>query len=652
SGSVVPFLRDNGIYTLDDLKVNGCMPDLLVFMTTDVWGGGAKRIMADVKKELAETDRLSLWDSRWDGWGGLPMVHMPFCYAPSPPPVNSDGTFNTVPRAEDLRWWSDTVLIHEMGHGVLGLPDIYSQDHGPWDIFDIMGGGSAWDNFPSLISSFSQERCGWFEIEDMPRRTMRGLTIEPFDTYNTALRFPNGPMGFPETVTLENRVLWERFRPDNPETSLGDMLFAYRIDPKQRMIVPRSDNANPTRRYSSVIYRPEHYGNGWGVRGYNHLTGTGDKLANSLNYLGENWWEFTNIQVTDGRTIQFDAEFKPENLLKGYTHANWTNGEGTALTPDYFMNGAGNVIMMNKSLPLSSGLRYDHVLSLNPPDQPYGKVRGTFKPAMTQDPSRLYVTAAIPLRNYSNTSMILRVLDCGNNDSVLAQVLLEHGRDIRTLVVNLPGRGEMKIAIEADADENVKIDTLYLLEAYHVPVSPVLYDFIGSAPDAQWTTKSGVIAFGEREPHNGEVYLSPYAPMQNGRVYGGDVLATAPEAVRDGFIEGSYPLVIPSGPSTLRAEVGFDEDNETNCQESGGLKVSVYFVRDADGQQAMLLNPTALKKYPEVGAKGNENNPVSSIAIPIPNRLRGEAGRLVIKVEANGSKYNKLQWPMLRLTES
>lgn len=74
--TVAQTLRTLGVRGVDDLKVNGIVPDTLVFMGMDAWaGGGARRVMDggpdSLKSELRESGRLDLWDDGWNTFADM-----------------------------------------------------------------------------------------------------------------------------------------------------------------------------------------------------------------------------------------------------------------------------------------------------------------------------------------------------------------------------------------------------------------------------------------------------------------------------------------------------------------------------------------------------------------------------------------------------
>ena len=60
-----------------------------------------------------------------------------------------------------------------------------------------------------------------------------------------------------------------------------------------------------------------------------------------------------------------------------------------------------------------------------------------------------------------------------------------------------------------------------------------------------------------------------------------------------------------------------------------------------------------LKRIPATGETGLLQNPVTSIAVPIPAELNGRRGEFIIRIDADRSlKENLIWWTMARLTEN
>lgn len=650
AGAVAPTLRERGIRTLDDLKVNGQVPDGLVFYHTDVWGGGGARDMAHVKGQLEEANRLDLWDDAWNAWAdSMPIIILPCCHQIPNPTIRADHTFERIPEVSELHWTSSAVLMHELGHLLFDYPDLYNQYTRWYTWLELMGGDWLWNDFPPTLSSYMQERGGWFNITDMPRRTHRGVVLAPFETHNVAFRFQGGPIDGPETFVLENRTRYDLGV--TPPTNLGNALFAYRVDPKMRQAI-LLPGMNGQRRAAFLIRRSEPWGEAWGIPGAPQLTGQGADLANSLNHLGERWWEFRNIRILSDGAAEFDAVFQPYDLIRGYAQATWANGDGQLLRPDFFHAAKGNVMLVNRSLPIEQGLRYNHVLHLHPNWAPHGKIRGRYSLKVPSEGARLYLTVALSEQAVGSDGFIFRVIAHGSPERILAEAVLSLERNIRTIVIDMSDfrRTTQDVTLEVDAGAAAGRDWVYILEAYLVPTSTLLYNFIDHAQSAIWRSNLGPVTFGWSGLSQGVARLVEHVKLQNGLLYGGDVLCMHPARQDDGYVEGVFNLTLPSGPSgrgVFRAEVGFDE-NRTITQN--GARISARFVTTV-GEEHVLLPSTLLERRPAVGEMGLQNNPVTSVAVPIPIGLRGVSGQFILRVAADGSAaQDSVWWPMARLT--
>lgn len=640
---VAPTLRERGIRTLNDLSVGGRVPDGLVFYHTDVWGGGAQRWMSSVYQELVDGGRTDLWDDAWNEWIHMPLVCIPCCQQDPAPMSTTIGTFERVPEASELRWTSQVVLMHEMAHLVTGMRDLYGPAYqwGTW--FELMGEFD-WGISPPSLSSLVQEYGGWFNLTEMPRRTHKGLIVEPFDTHSIAYRFQSGPMNSPETITLELRTRWDLHA--SPPTDQGNALFVYRTDPQMR----QASLLDPSvRRHATIIRRPGPWGEAWGIAGAPGLTARGPQLGNSLNHLGEAWWEFRNIQILADGSAQLDAEFQPVDLLRGYAQAIWSNGSGRRLQPSFLGGAQGNVILINRSLPIEQGLRYNHILSLHPEWVPNGKIRGSFPVTIPSQGARLYLTVALSEEAEGSDGFTFRVSLAGPPMVPLGEAMLTPQRNIRTLVIDLSryAGAAQELVLEVDAGPTAVRDWVYLLEAYVVPTSGVIYDFVSGAPAGRWRSNSGEIVFGRSGDPTGEANHGQRASLQNGFVYSGGLLFTHPAWRNDGFVEGLYPVVIPWQGAVFRAEVGFDEGRTIT---ENGVRISASFT-PAGGEAQILVPATVLDRRPAVGEVGLQQNPVTSIAAALPANLAGATGQFALRVEADGSAAQDwVWWAMARLT--
>lgn len=641
SAAVAHTFRTLGIRTIEDLKVNGRVPDCLVFFHLDVWGGGgASRTMANVKEGLRLSGRLDLWDASWDTFINQPYIMVSVCQQEPSPTALPNGTFATAPLPEQLRWSGNSAIHHELVHALLSMNyDIYD---GAWgfgnSVLEVMSHSVVGDQ-PVLMSSYVQERCGWLSIEDLPRRSHRDLLVAPLDTHSVAFRLQNGHLANPETVVFENRSRWDYHV--TPATRLSNILFAYSIDPRSRRL--RADGGRLTGR---IINGPASWWDSWGLPESRNLTGRGPYLGNSLNPLGECWWELRNIRVQEDNMIMLDVNYRPTDLLRLYTGASWTNARGETLTPDAFAGERGHVMMIGRSLPLEQGLRYQRVLSLHPDWNANGLICGRYRILVPTDGARLYLTAALSEQAVGSDGISISVRV---NGAVAVERTLTLARNLRTLVADLSTFAGTMVNIEiiGSAGPTATRDWLHVLEAWVVPTARVITDLIRTASGATWTTNAGNIAFNGAGGANGEIRTVSTITLQNGQVYGGPVLQTHPASRSDGFIEGKYGLTLPSANAVLRAELGFDERRAVT---DNGARISARFVANG-GVTTNLVTNALLERRPAMGEKGLGDNPSLAMAAVIPDEIRGQTGQLVLRVDADGSALQDwVYWAMARLT--
>jgi M6 family metalloprotease-like protein len=664
AGTIVASLRKQNVRTKEDLKVGGEIPDGLVFLHIDVRGGGAMRYMSQMKQSLQEYGRLDLWDSSWDSWSDMKVMSVPCCALNPMPQPRIDGTIERVPDVSELRWYSTTVIMHELGHLLLGYRDLYGEHYAYWGDLELMG-TSRPNDFPQPIGSYLQELGGWFNSNNMSRQTHNELVLDQLETHSVALRLQNGSLGSRETITLENRG--RKNYNNTPPNFVGNGLLAYRIisklpdpsiDSGERHIIPREERgrAVPVIRRMVVLTHPGDWRDTWGIAADNrNIMGTGQQFdGTSLNHLGELWWEFRNIQILDGGSIRLDAVYQPLDLLRSYTKAIWTNGDKYRLTPDFYHRDQGNVMMINRSPPIENGVRYNHVLNLHPQWKPYGQIIGHYTLPIPESGARLYLTVALSEQATRSTGFTFRVLTSRLSELIkLAEVDITPQRNIRTIVIDMNewrGTTIKDLMIEVNAGSGPSQDWCYLLEAFLVPTTSVLYDFINESPSAYWHGNKGQIKFGDTGDLSlGEVKKSIFAFLQNGYVYGQSGLLTIPARQDKGFVEGRYKITIPARRSVFRAEVGFDERSYIT---SSGAKIFLKFI-SSEGTERSLLHDATLERKPAIGETGVLQNPVTSIAVPIPVDLHGREGEFIIRVYADSSlKESLILWTMARLTEN
>lgn len=637
--TVAQTLRTVGIRSMRDLAVNGASPDALIFIGLDViGGGGATRNMSDVKDELRRAGRMDLWDNAWDSFLGLTVTLTSCTFQDPPPRANPDTTYPTPPPGS-LRWVRGSALHHELVHALLNFyGDIYG---GTWlfDTWHEVMSFSIPTDYPIPMSSYSRERSGFITIRDMPRQSHLSIILDPLETYSSAIRFQNGPMHAPEAIILENRRRFD-YR-HNPSPQLPNVIFAYSVDLKSRRV-----QSNGLRLTGRVIKRNAEWGDVWGTAPGADLVGQGQDLANTLNPAGEHWWDFRNIQVASNNQIQLDAVYKPQDLLWQYQSATWLNSRGDTLTPNISHGRQGHVIMVNRSIPILGGRRYEHVLNVHPDWNPNGSVQGVYRVVIPPTGARLYVTAALSEAALGSDGIqaVIQV-----NGDVKAEHALTLNRNVRTYAVDLfDVRNTIaEISVGVVAGTTAVRDWAYILEAIVVPTAQVQIDLLSLASTANWRTNSGEIRFNGEIGPQGHVREAINTPLQNGVVYGRRLLYTHPAWRADGFVEGLFPVTLPTTPSVFRAELGFREDRTVT---QNGASFSLRFINSTGVETDILVNGQ-LTRNPAMGEKGAENNPVLAPAVPIPASLRGLTGTLVLRVGTSGSPSEDwVHWTMARIT--
>ena len=198
-------------------------------------------------------------------------------------------------------------------------------------------------------------------------------------------------------------------------------------------------------------------------------------------------------------------------------------------------------MMINRSPPIENGTRYNLVLNLQPQWKPMGQIIGHYSLAVPESGARLYLTVALSEQARRSTGFTFHVLFSRLSNLIkLAEVEIIPQRNIRTIVVDMNewrGSTIKDIMVEVYAGSDPAQDWCYLLEAFLVPTTHVLYDFINESPSAYWHGNLGKINFEDTNNHSlGEVRKSNLAFLQNGYVYGQSGLFTVPTRQID-FIE-------------------------------------------------------------------------------------------------------------------
>ena len=408
------------------------------------------------------------------------------------------------------------------------------------------------------------------------------------------------------------------------------------------------------------IRRPELWGEAWGINGHNDITGQGPEFGNSLNHLGERWWEFVNLQVLPDGSMELDSIFQPFDLIQSYAQARWTNGDGEIIMPDLYHRQKGSVMMINYSPPIENGLRYNHVLKLHPQTEVNGQLNGRYSIVIPNEGGRFYLSVALPDNAQDNAGFIFRVLlhEAGQVRT-LGEVDVSRQRNIRTVVVDMNNyRGSTRdITLQLNSGPTQEDVFGYLIEALMVPTSATVFDFVGESDSALWRGNDGNITFGADWTPMGAAQKRRFAKLQNGIAYGEHALVMYPLLREHGVIEGVYRITLPLDRTVFRAEVGYEENNLIPMALA---RISLTFVADpepSDGIEintsvrTVLLSNLALVRNPLMGEIGLLQNPLTTIAVSIPENLRGKSGEFIIRIEVTEvNQADWIWWTAARLT--
>jgi len=482
---------------------DGRMPELLVFLNTD-WGiGGVNRGWPKLKEVLHRMKLGGLWD---EAWRSLPSPYSSFSATiwRKAPRSKKDGTIDKVPPAGELELFPLSIMMHEMGHQLAALPDLYGPAYAPWGVFDLMGGPAAQTHFPMTVSAFLRERKGWMRYTDMPRRSARDIAVAPLETHKQALRFPQGPNQ--EAIVATNRWRLEYPRDySQPPANKGPRLLLYRVDPAGRRRILHA--GRPHRKITTMIRRPEHYGEVWGEGAFTEVTAA--TRPSSRNALGELWWEFRRIRQGAGDEMRLDADCRAADLIETHDQAEWTGGRAT---------------------------RRDRVLHCQ--TQPGQALTARFRlPA--RGPQRLYATVA--LRDKGDAAATFSVQAA---DGPATTVTLGAARRRATVAADLMGfSGDLTLSVRPAEDGAMA--RLEITEARLVGIPAAEADLVAAKP-----------ATASRQ-------LAPpgTAVLKDGLHYGPQVAQIPLGGASPKTWTAEWRLTLPDAPTTLRALVGLTEDS-------------------------------------------------------------------------------------------
>lgn len=599
---VAETLRAHGIVGGEAEKkvrlADGRAPDLLVFLNTD-WGVGGVNRGWDRLKEVLETMGLGgLWD---DAWTGLPSPYSSYSATiwRGAPPTDKTGVIDRVPAETDLELFPLSIMMHEMGHQLAGWPDLYGPSFEPWGVFDIMGGPAASTHFSMAPSSYLRESSGWMAFTDVPRCSRRGLQLWPLDTHRMALRFPQGPAQ--ESIIAEARS-YLTYPGDygTPPEDHGQRLLLYRLDPAGRRVMMYGDQ--PCQKITTVIRRPEHYGEMWGEGAFTEVTaGT---VPSSRNSLGELWWEFRGISPGADRAITFDAECAAVDLIERYTEAEWADGDGAPVEAGVM--GRRDAQVAIHSVPRADGSHQRHLLLAAGPG---GAVRGTYR-AASPSPRRLYLVVAV--REGATRPVVLSVVAAGEETAF--ELGPEWGDQDRLVVVEVPAAAEsVSVGVQASGEQPAEVD---VREAWLVGLPPTALDCVDTAAGGP-------------------------AALLDGGCYGPRVLSAALAGDAPVAWRQEWPARLPEQQAVLRGLVGFMADAPIGAS----ARVTVRLVAP-DREWPLVTNLDLQALAPHGG-------PVNQLAIieqPIPADAAGAEASVVLEATAPAAEPGfRLALPALRI---
>ncbi len=603
---VAETLRASGIVGPDAREklrlADGRMPELLVFLNTD-WGvGGVNRGWGHLREVLHTMQLDELWD---DAWLDLPSPLSSFSatlWRGAPAPAN-DGCIDRVPQPSDLELFPLSIMMHEMGHQLAGWPDLYTGAYEPWGVFDLMGGPAASTHFSMTASAFLRESSGWMAYTEMPRESRADCALLPLETHKVALRFPQGP--WQESIVCENRgylVYPGDF--GQPPVSKGQGLLLYRLDPAARRILMYGDSPQP--KITTVLRRPEGYGEMW----QSGEIGAASQPS-SRNALGELWWEFRGISTAQPPAITFDAHLAAEDLVEGYTRAEWADADGSPVEAGK-IGGDGVQAAIHSPL-LDDGAHARRLLLAAPSG---GSVRGRY--ALPADgPRRLYLVARLP-----ETMEAPVTLSAGATGAAAPTTVTlgpeDAGRQ-RVLVADVPaGAGGVEIALAADPDGPARLE---LEQAWVVGLPTTVLDLTAEEPERSVVLRDG----------------GAYGPRVLTVLLGGE--ARAPW-------RREAEVTAPAG-ATFRALIGFAAEAPEGARATVNVKLAT-----TDREWPLLTNLT-LEAQPDDRARGLEAraNLLTVGETPIPTAAEGQTARLVVEITApEGSPAFRLAMPYVGIT--
>jgi hypothetical protein len=614
---VAETLRGNGIVGEDAKEKvrlkDRRMPDLLVFLNTD-WGiGGVNRGWGQLKDVLNRMQLGDLWD---DAWSELPSPYSSYSATiwRKAPGSGPDGTIDKVPPESELEMFPLSIMMHEMGHQLAGWPDLYTPAYEPWGVFDLMGGPAASTHFPMSVSAYLRVRSGWMQYTDMPRRTQAGLLIQPLDTHKEAFRFPQGPGQ--ESIVAENRWCLKYPRDySDPPVNEGPRLILYRLDPlgRRRMMY----GERPVGKITTLIRRPEHYGEVWGGDGFPELTA--ETTPSSRNSLGELWWEFRNIRPALPDAVGFDADFAAFGLVREYRRAAWTDTAGAAVDAGRYGGSRGYVSIC--SVPADAG---GFAEQLQIAAGPGGSLRGRYE-LPPGAPRRLYATASVPAGAPGGTLTVGPSV----GDATIVHLTGAAAGQPQTVTADLPAEADaVEVILQAPEETAACVD---IREGWVVGLPETLTDLV--LTPATWTPE------GPPLPAAGNSVLA------DGCTYGPAVLTVPLGGEAPATRQAEWPVALPAAPAMIRGLLGLTADTPPDAVAT----VSLTLVAP-ERKWELMGNLEVTAHAPDADrANASDRNRPAVIEVGLPAEAAGQECKLVMEVSAKPDQKATLAVPCLRL---
>ena len=226
--------------------------------------------------------------------------------------------------------------------------------------------------------------------------------------------------------------------------------------------------SRPHRKITTMIRRPEHYGEVGGEKGLTEITAA--TRPSSRNSLGELWWEFRKIRPAADGQMRLDAECRAVDVIQMYHRAEWTSEGGEPVAVGKFTNSGAHAVI--RARPAGDDGGRGRVLHCQ---TGHGRaLTGRFcLPA--RGPQRLYATVALPQANVPEATFSV-----GGARPVMS-VTLDSGHRRATVVADLMGfSGDLVFSIRTAAeDATARIE---IVEAWLVSIPAAEADLVATQP--------------------------------------------------------------------------------------------------------------------------------------------------------------------------